>query len=402
MLKRESYLNQIRPFIDKNIVKVLTGIRRCGKSVMLQVIKAELLNKGIEEKQILMLNFEDLENEHLMHANLLHDYIIKLYELNSQLRYIFFDEIQEVAGWERCVNSLLAKGCFDLYITGSNAKLLSGELATYLTGRFVEIRMQTLSFQEFIAFNHNASSESIGDSFNRYLKVGGFPFIQLFIDDQQAINRYLKDIYNSVLIRDVIKRNNFRDVDLLQRIIMFVIAHVGETFSANSIANYFKSEGRKVAPETVLNQLKACEDAFLFHRVERMDLIGKQLLQVNEKFYLADHGIRQAVYGNNQRDIQRLLENIVYNELIRKGYQVFIGKQGDFEVDFCGVKDNGNVYVQVTYLLASDETINREFRPLLAINDNYPKYVLSMDQVDFSQQGIKHYYLPKFLLDNDL
>lgn len=401
MIKREHYMNKVRPFMNKNIIKVLTGIRRSGKSVMLQLIQEELKDLGCKDNQMITLNFEDMTYAHLTQASKLHEFVMERFEKNPDLRYLFFDEIQEVADWEKCINSLLSKNQFDIYITGSNAKLLSGELATFLAGRYIEIHVLPFSFKEFIALYEvdNAPPQAIDVIFNQYLQVGGFPFIHHFINEPAAIAQYLKDVYSSVLIKDVMKRNQFRDVDLLERILMYVIARIGETFSANSISKYFKSEGRKAAPETVLNQLRGCEEAFLFHRVSRMDLVGKQILQANEKYYIADHGIRQAVYGNNQRDIQRVLENIVYMEMLRRGYSIYVGRIGNLEVDFICEKEGQRIYLQVSYLLASDETIEREFKSLLEINDNYPKYVLSMDRFDMSRKGIIHKYLPEFLLE---
>lgn len=400
MIKREQYMAKVRPFMDKSIVKVLTGIRRSGKSVMLQLIQDELKDLGCKDHQILTLNFEDMAYSHLTQASKLHEFVMENFEENPDLKYLFFDEIQEVTDWEKCINSLLSKNIFDIYITGSNAKLLSGELATFLAGRYVEIHVFPFSFQEFIAlYNANNPLQTTDMVFNQYLLLGGFPFLHHFINEPTAISQYLKDVYSSVLIKDVMKRNQFRDVDLLERILMYVVAHVGETFSANSISKYFKSEGRKVAPETVLNQLKGCEEAFLFHRVPRMDLVGKQILQTNEKYYIADHGIRQAVYGNNQRDIQRILENMVYMEMLRRGFTVCVGRVGALEVDFVCEKEGQRIYLQVSYLLASEETVEREFGALLEVDDNYPKYVLSMDRFDMSRKGIVHKYLPDFLLE---
>lgn len=403
MIQREMYMRKVRPFIDKDLIKVLTGIRRCGKSVMLELIQDELFTRGIKENQILILNFEDMANADLKDARKLHEAVMMNLKENPELRYLFFDEIQEVLEWERCINSLHSKKIFDIYLTGSNATLLSGELATFLAGRYVEIHIYPFSFEEFIElYESKEDPQPIESHFNNYIQFGGFPFIHHFIEEPDAISQYLKDIYSSVLIKDVMKRNQFRDVDLLERILLYVIAHVGETFSANSISKYFKSEGRKVAPETVMNQLRGCEEAFLFHRVPRIDLIGKQILQVNEKYYIADHGIRQAIYGNNQRDIGRILENIVYMEMLRRGYKVLVGRTGNLEVDFVCEKAGERIYLQVAYLLASDETVQREFGSLLAIEDNYPKYVLSMDRFDFGREGILHHYIPDFLLQERL
>jgi len=399
MINRELYMRKVRPFIDKSLIKVITGVRRCGKSVMMQLIQDELKKAGIKEQQMLVINFEDMSFARLTDATSLHDEVMRKYSTNPKLKYLFFDEIQEVKEWEKCINSLLSKGQFDIYITGSNANLLSGELATFLAGRYVEINLYPFSFNEFLdLFNLQTDASSVDANFKRYLQYGGFPFIQHFIEEPLAIAQYLKDIYSSVLIKDVMKRNQFRDVDLLERTLLYVIAHIGETFSANSISKFFKSEGRKVAPETILNQLRGCEEAFLFHRVPRFDLIGKQILQVNEKYYMVDHGIRQAVYGSNQRDVQRILENVVYMEMLRRDYTVWIGRVGDQEVDFVCEKAGDRLYIQVSYLLASDETVEREFGSLLKIDDNFPKYVLSMDQFDLSRQGIIHQYLPDFLL----
>lgn len=401
MVQRKRYMEKIRPFIDKDVIKVLTGIRRCGKSVLLELIQDELKRRGVAAHQILALNFEDIAIADLADAKKLHDAVVAKALEQPDLRYLFFDEIQQVANWEKCVNSLLSKHRFDIYLTGSNASLLSGELATYLAGRYIEIPVYPFSFEEFRdLYVEEGPSHSLEAQFERYVQVGGFPFLRHFSEEPAAVSMYLRDIYSSVLIKDVVKRNQIRDVDMLERILLYVIAHVGETFSANAISRYFKAEGRKVAAETVMSQLKGCGDAFLFYRIPRMDLVGKQILQVNEKYYIADHGIRQAVYGSNQRDIQRVLENIVCLEMLRRGYTVRIGRIGSQEVDFVCDKPDRRIYLQVAYLLATDETIEREFGSLLQIDDNYPKIVLSMDRFDFGRKGILHRYLPEFLLSD--
>jgi hypothetical protein len=400
MIEREFVIHKIRPFMDKPIIKVLTGIRRCGKSVMLELIQNELILKGISKEQMLVYNFEDLELDYLLTAKALHTDVIAKMAKPVEKYYLFFDEIQEVESWERCINSLLSIQNIDIYITGSNAKLLSGELATYLSGRYVEISMHPFSFSEFLSlYGYDAKSPFVAQYFRDYIELGGFPFIKYFNEDKSAVSQYLKDIYASVLIKDVLKRNRFRDVELLERILLYVIAHIGESFSATSISKFFKSENRMVAPETILNQLRACEEAFLLHRVSRIDLVGKMILQTNEKFYISDHGLREAMYGHNQRDVGRVLENIVYMEMLRRGYTVHVGKIDDFEVDFVCEKANQRIYIQVAYLLASEDTIKREFGSLLKIQDNYPKYVLSMDTLDLSREGIVHQYLPQFLLE---
>ena len=402
MIKRDYYMSKISPFIGVNLIKVLTGIRRSGKSVMLKLIQNELYSRGVKESEIFEINFEDISSEIPKKAEDLHELILNKKKVNKSLKYLFLDEIQEVKDWEKCVNSLLSKDEFDIYITGSNARLLSSELATYLTGRYVEIHVYPFSFKEFVSLNVDTYGDNtLDDQFNRYILIGGFPFLSHFATDTEAVSLYLNDIYNSVLVKDVIKRNKIRNVDLLERVLHYVIAHVGESFSANSISKYFKSEGRKVAPETVMNLLKACEEAFLFHRVNRYDLVGKHILQVNEKFFLSDHGLRQALYGSNMRDIQRVLENIVYMELLRRGFKVAVGRVNQLEVDFVCEKAGQKKYIQVSYLLASEETIGREFGSLELIQDNYPKYVLSMDKINMSRSGIVHENIIDFLMKDD-
>ena len=302
----------------------------------------------------------------------------------------------------KCVNSARVDFDCDIYITGSNAKLLSGELATYLGGRYVEFIVYPFSFEEFLECRRQSGNKpDISAEFRTYLELGGMPFLSNLNEDRAASLQYLSDVYNSVILKDVVKRYNIRDVDLLERIITYVMANVGHTFSARSISNYFKNENRKVAPETVLNYIKACCDAYLLYQVSREDLVGKKILSVNEKYYIADHGIREAVYGSNTRDMDQLLENIVCMELIRRGYDVTIGKIGEKEIDFIANKNGSKVYVQVAYLLAGEETIRREFGVYADIRDNYPKYVVSMDEFDMSRDGIKHRNIQEFLLADE-
>ena len=399
MIKREIYMQQIRPFIGKELVKILTGIRRCGKSVMLELIKDELLSQGINEEQFISINFEDVDNAALCTFEALHKYISgKINSVNGKT-YLFFDEIQEVKAWEKCVNSLRVKFDTDIYITGSNAKFLSGEFATHLAGRYVEFVIYPFSFAEFMNIYGTIYNVSVAEAFKQYILFGGMPFLINLEFNPAPCNQYLQDVYNSVVLKDIMKRNNIRDVDLLERIIIYMMANVGKTFSATSISKYFKSENRKVSPETVLGYIKACENAFLFYRTRRQDLIGKKILTVNEKYYIADHGLREAVYGKNNRDIELVLENIVYMELLRRGYTVTVGKVNNMEVDFVAEKQGELVYVQVSYLLASPETVEREFNALKSINDNYPKYVVSMDELDMSRDGIKHYNIKDFLFN---
>ena len=382
MIKREMYMKRIRPFIGTELIKVMTGIRRCGKSVMLELIKEELVESGISSAQFISINFEDLNFSHLQTAKSLHDEITtRAAEINGKV-YLFFDEIQEVKDWEKCINSLRVSLDCDIYITGSNAKLLSGELSTYLGGRFVEFVIYPFSFAEFLElYRPIAPDEPIQKCFQKYLLAGGMPYLANIRYEDAPSKLYLHDL-----------------LDLLERIIAYVIANVGTTFSATSLAKFLKNEKRTVAPETILNYIKYCCDAYLFYQVKREDLQGKQILASNEKYYIADHGIREAVFGGNMRDINLILENIVYLELLRRDYKVTVGRIGDKEIDFVCDKSGEKLYVQVAYLLASDETVRREFGAYDNIRDNYPKYVVSLDEFDMSRNGIKHRNIRDFLL----
>jgi predicted AAA+ superfamily ATPase len=399
MIKRESYMARIRPFIDGDLIKVLTGIRRSGKSVMLELIKDELRARGVTEEQLVAFNFEDMRNAQLCTAEALHDELVRRAAPIKGKIYFFFDEIQEVERWERCVNSLRVEMDCDIYITGSNAKLLSGELATYLAGRYVEFIIYPFSFSEFLALYHSVEPDAdTRTGFDRYLTFGGMPYLANLRFDETACRQYLRDLFNSVELKDIVKRNNVRDVDMLERIIAYVTANIGTTFSSTAISKYLKNEGRRVSPETVLNYLKACSDAFLFYQVRRQDLQGKKILTVNEKYYVADHGIREAVIGGNMRDINLVLENIVFMEALRRGYSVTVGKVGEREIDFVCERHGEKCYIQVTYLLAAEETVQREFGVYEHVQDNFPKYVVSLDEFDMSRNGVRHYNIRDFLL----
>jgi len=395
MIKRERYMERIRPFIDGELIKVMTGIRRSGKSVMLELIRDELITRGINSDQFIVYNFEDMRNAHLCTANALHDEILSRIKNIAGKAYLFFDEIQEVTNWEKCINSFRVEFDCDIYITGSNAKLLSGELATYLSGRYVEFVIYPFSFSEFLELNNEPKELA----FRQYLSLGGMPFLSKLNYEQEACLQYLNDVYNSLVLKDIVKRNNIRDVDLLERIMIYIIANIGQPFSATSISKYFKSENRAVSPETVLNYLKSCEESFLLYRVKRQDIVGKKILTINEKYYIADHGIREAVYGKNFTDMNLVLENIVFLELLRRGYNVTVGKTPTQEIDFIAEKGNKQIYIQVAYLLASPETIEREFGAYRSVRDNFPKYVLSLDEFDMSRDGIIHRNVRDFLLD---
>ena len=402
MIRREVYMEKIRPFIDKDLVKILTGIRRCGKSVMLDLIKEELYTSQISSQQFISINFEDADNQSLCTSETLHAFLSEKIKKMSGRVYLFLDELQEVHAWEKCINSLRVKFDVDIYITGSNAKLLSKDFATYLAGRYVEFIIYPFSYSEFLDMYHSLESESSETKvFKKYLQFGGMPFLMNLNFMEAPCFQYLEDLYNSVVLKDIVKRNNIRDVALLERIILYVLANIGKTFSGTSISKYLKNEKRNVSPETILNYIKACEDAYLFFRAKRQDLVGKKILTVNEKYYVADHGLREAVYGKNDRDIEIVLENIVFLELLRRGYSVTIGKINDLEIDFIAEKRGSLIYVQVSYLLAAKSTIEREFGSLKKINDNFPKFVVTMDEVDMSKDGIRHLNIRDFLKMHD-
>lgn len=396
------YMSRIRPFIGNDLVKVLTGIRRSGKSVMLALIQEKIMASGVDRAQFISINFENMSNAGLCTAQALHDEIIRRAAQISGKVYLFFDEIQEVQDWEKCINSFRVELDCDIYITGSNAKLLSGELATYLAGRYVEFVIYPFSFDEFIQLYRTIFPEAdVRTCFNRYLTAGGMPYLANLRYEETACRQYLQDLFNSVELKDIVQRNKVRDVDMLERIITYATANIGTTFSSTAISKYLKSEGRSVSPETVLGYLKACTDAFLFYQVKRQDLRGKKILTVNEKYYMADHGVREAVFGGNQRDINLVLENIVYLELRRRGYDVTVGKMGDKEIDFICELQGNRLYIQVAYLLASEDTIRREFGVYERVRDNYPKYVLTLDEFGMSRNGIKHQNIRDFLLEKE-
>ena len=402
MIKREMYMKRIRPFMGTDLVKVMTGIRRSGKSVMLELIRKELLESGIKPEQFITINFEDMSYSHLLTASALHSEITARAAKINGKAYLFFDEIQEVKDWEKCINSFRVSLDCDIYITGSNARLLSGELATYLGGRYVEFTLYPFSFSEFLdLYRPIAGDEPIQKCFQKYLVSGGMPYLANIRYADEPSRQYLLDLFHSVQLKDILIRNKIRDVDLLERIISYITVNIGNPFSATSLAKFLKSEHRTVAPDTILNYIKYCCDAYLFYQVKRENLQGKQILSTNEKYYIADHGIREAVFGGNMRDINLVLENIVYMELLRRGYKVTVGKIDTKEINFICDKQGEKLYVQVTYLLASEETILREFGAYDNVRDNFPKYVVSMDEFDMSRNGIKHRNIRDFLLEKE-
>ncbi len=398
MIKRDYYLKKIIPFIDTDLVKVLTGIRRSGKSVMMLLIKDELIKRGVLTEQIISINFEDFDYIKLRDPLILNEWIkTKARGIKGKI-YLFLDEIQEVSNWEQVINSFRVSLNIDIYITGSNAKLLSGDMATYLAGRYVQFDIYPFSYHEYLLARGVSESAT---EFQQYIQLGGMPFLINLSYQKDASRQYLLDVYNSVLLKDIIQRNKIRDADLLERILMFSFSNIGNPFSASSIAKFLKSENRKQSNDTILNHLKACTSAYILNKIPRMDLQGKKLLTVNEKYYVADLGLRDALLGNKAKDIGQILENIVCLELLRRGYKVIVGKIGNLEIDFVAEKNGQRMYIQVSYLLADEKTINREFGVYSKIKDNYPKYVLSLDDFDFSRDGIIHENIRHFLLRED-
>ena len=402
MIVRERYMRQIRDFMDKPVVKIITGMRRCGKSALLELTRQELLGRGVGEQNIIYINFESLRYEALKDYKALYAKISEQGEKVTGKLYVLLDEIQEVNAWEQVINSLRVDFDCDIYVTGSNAKLLSGELATLLAGRYVEIRVYPLDFQEYLDFAATNADEvqlSRQEQFANFLRFGGLPGIHQMKWEEERIMQYLHDIYNSVLLKDVIARNKIRDTALLESIVLYLMDNIGNTFSAKTISDFLKSQGRKLSAETVYNYLKALESAFLIHKVVRFDIKGRRILETQEKYYLSDLGLRHAVMGYQDNDIAGVLENIVYLELLRRGWSVNIGKQDVAEVDFVANRTDERLYVQVCYVL-TPETTEREFAPLEAINDNYEKIVLSTDTLlRINRGGIRQKNIMDFLLN---
>ena len=399
MIQREHYMQQIRDFMDRPVIKVITGMRRCGKSTLLELIRAELLDRGI--RNIIFFNFESLRHESLKDFRKLYAEIMQQAARMTGRVYILLDEIQEVPSWEQVINSVRVDLDCDIYLTGSSARLLSGELATLLAGRYVEIRVYPLSFQEYLDFaseNPQEASLTVQEQFANFLRTGGLPGLHQMKWEESRIMQYLHDIYNSVLLKDVISRNRIRDTALLERIVLFLMDNIGNTFSAKTISDFLKSQGRKLSTETVYNYLKALENACLIHKAERFDIKGKRILETREKYYLSDLGLRHAVIGYRDNDIAGVLENTVYLELIRRGWTVYTGKQDVAEVDFVAVRADERIYIQVCYVLTT-ENMEREFAPLEAIRDNYEKLVLSTDTLlKINRGGIRQKNIMEFLL----
>ena len=401
MIARTTYLEQLREFIDKPQIKIITGIRRSGKSSTLLLLKDELLQKAVAIEQIVYVNLESFTFSELRTAEKLYMYIAEKIQ-KGRKTYLLLDEIQEVVQWEKAINSLLVDFDVDIYLTGSNSHLLSSELATYLAGRYVEIPVFTLSFAEYLQFRaayFPQENQEIKQAFRTYLRLGGFPVIHTTNYSEETAYKVIHDIYSSVILRDTVQRFNIRDVELLERVIKYAFDNIGNTFSGKNVADYFKSQQRKIDINTVYNYLNALTGAFILYQTPRYDIKGKEILKTQEKFFLSDVGLLYATMGFKDRNISGVLENLVYLELKRRGYKVFVGKYNDKEIDFVAEKQGIKIYVQVAYKIDNEQTKEREFSVLLNIKDHYPKFVVTMD--DFwreSVEGVRHFYISDFLL----
>lgn len=403
MILRPYYINQINAFIDKPQIKIITGIRRSGKSTFLKILKNELIDRNVDEAQIILINFESFNFSGISDGSKLYHYVKEIINKDKKY-YLLFDEIQEVKDWEKAVNSFLVDFDVDIYITGSNSHLLSSELATYLTGRYVEIPIYTLSFIEYLAFRKHyfKENDSEKNEFINYLKLGGFPVIHTVNYTEETAYKVVHDIYSSVILRDTIQRYKIRDVELFERVVKYAFDNIGNTFSGKSVADYFKNQQRKIDINTVYNYLHGLEGAFILYRLSRFDIKGKEILKTQEKFYVSDISLIYATMGYKQQMIAGLLENIVFLELKRRGFTVYIGKLGSKEIDFIAEKKGERIYLQVCYKLDNEQTIEREFGNLLLIDDNYPKMVISMDEFwQGTVQGVKHYYITDFLMSEN-
>ncbi len=411
MIERTKYLEKIIPFIDKPLIKVIIGVRRSGKTVLLSQI-AEHIAKYVNDEQILSINFESYKNRKLQNVDALYDFVIKRSgECEGKRLYLFLDEIQEVDNWQKVINSLSVDIDCDIYLTGSNSNMLSGELATYIAGRYVHFTVYPFAFSEIKQYINEkyALSQSLHfkfapsdeELFDDYLQFGGLPQ-RFLLEDNGSIRAYLDDVFNTIVIKDIVSRNKISDIDLLQRLTAFLLDNVGNPFSATSICKKLKAEGVQTTVATLMNYIVAIKNAMVVLATPRYDLKWKSLLSTNEKYYATDLGLRNHVKSSDVIDYNKLYENVVYLEMLSRGYEINVGKLGEYEVDFICMKDRNKLYIQVAYLLLDSEVVEREFRPLKKIDDNYPKYVISGDKHDFSGNGIIHKNIIDFLLDNNI
>ncbi len=401
MIYRPIYVEKIMAYTDTPFVKILTGVRRCGKSTILKMIMEKLrTERGIAEEQIVSYRFDSMEYEDMTAKQMYQELKSRLYP--NGRTYFFLDEMQEITDWEKVVNSLATDFDVDLYVTGSNSRMMSSEISTYLTGRYVTFRIYTLSFQEYLMFKSQyATPDDVYKELANYIRLGGFPATHLRAYSQDEVYTIVRDIYNSTVFSDIIKRNQVRKVDQLERVVRYTFNNVGNMFSAKSISDYLKAERRSLDNETVYSYLEKLEKSYLLHRCSRYDLQGKEILKTREKFYLADTSLRYSVLGYHSDTVASSLENVVYLELCRRGYTVYIGKIGEAEVDFVATRQNEKIYVQVTQRIDSEKTEKREYERLLEIRDNYPKYVLRTDEfVGGNYQGIITMHVADFLLSD--
>lgn len=403
MIKRELYLEKIRRLINTEPIKIITGVRRSGKTYLLHSIKEELIELGISKENIFLISFESQKYNKIQNFMELDVCVNNLIKNTSGKIYLLFDEIQNIVSWEKSINSYRVDFDCDIYITGSNSELLSGELATLIAGRYFHIDIYPFSFKEFLQYKKEINSIDVKNKelqlFNEYVKYGGMPSLQQVQDIDKF--SYLEDIYSTILLKDIISRHNLRNAEILNRILTFIISNIGQPVSANGISKYLKYENLKVSADTVLNYLSFSKNACFIHEAKKENLKGKKVLKTNGKYYLVDHGFNQAIIGKDMENTGQILENIVYIELLRRGYDVKVGDINGREVDFVCNKADRKIYIQVTYLLSGKETVKREFDSLRAIGDDYEKYVLSMDNLDFSNTGIKHMNIIDFL-KNDI
>ena len=402
MINRPIYIDKIMAYVNTPFVKILTGIRRCGKSTILRMLMEEIKKRGVRDDQILHYSFDSLEYEDIKTAKALFTHL-KQHLCSEGRTYLFLDEIQEVKSWEKVVNSLMADYDVDIYVTGSNSRMMSSEISTYLTGRYIAFRIFPLSFSEYMLFRKEYTE--ILDprtELANYLRLGGFPAVHLQKYTSSEVYTIVKDIYNSTIFTDIVRHNQIRKVDQLERIVKFAFDNVGRTFSAASISKYLKSENRSIDNETVYNYLSKLESAYILHRCSRFDVQGKEILKTQEKFYLADPALRYSVLGYSPDSVSAMLENVIYLELLRRGYEVYVRKLDNTEIDFIAVKQENKVYIQVAQEIGSPETERREYGRLLDIRDNYPKYVLRTDVfAGGNYEGIKTMHIADFLLSNE-
>lgn len=398
MIYRPIYVEKIMKYTDAPFVKILTGVRRSGKSTILKMIMEELKKRGIPKERIVSYRFDSMEYEDMSAKEMFTEIKSKL--SSDEKTYLFLDEVQEIKSWEKTVNSLASDYNVDIYVTGSNSRMMSSEIETYLTGRYVAFRIFTLSFSEYIDFKKRYDTvDDIRSELTEYIRLGGFPATHLQKYTSDEIYTIVRDIYNSTIFSDIVKRNQVRKVDQLERIVRFAFDNVGKTFSAKSVSDYLKSEHRTIDNETVYSYLEKLESAYILHRCSRYDIQGKEHLKTQEKFYLADTALKYSVLGYKSTSVAAMLENVVYLELCRRGYSVNIGKTANGEIDFIAEKQGDKIYVQVTKEIKTEETEKREYDRLLEIRDNYPKYLLTTD--DFAggnYEGIKTMHIADFLL----